>query len=358
MTDDALARTLRFQAAICARFGSSFSAGFLEAAAADLEAGGPAVEMLRPFEGLTGEALFQNAATLRFLAAFHDLALSGEEPALSAAYPGDGRPGNPARAWNAARAAAPRRMAALHAFMRHEPQTNETRRSACLLGGFLEIAAATGLPLRCLELGASAGLNQSWDRFHYDLGSAGVWGPEESPVRIDTDWSGPPPRLAADVRVASRAACDRAPIDVRIPENRRRLLSYIWADQTERLALCRAAIEVALANEVRVEAADAAAWTAAKAAPTPGFATVVYHSIFWQYLPPETLAALVAAIEAHGAAATTEAPLAWLKMEPSFQDMTRIELRLTLWPGGEERLLADVHAHGATVAWRGTIATV
>jgi hypothetical protein len=30
-----------------------------------------------------------------------------------------------------------------------------------------------------------------------------------------------------------------------------------------------------------------------------------------------------------------------------------IELRLTLWPGGDERRLAVVQAHGATVAWDG-----
>ena len=352
MTHESLIGALRFQGAVCERFGSAFSAGFLAAAAADLEAGGPAEALLAPFEGLTREQLFQDAASLRFLAAFHDLALSGDEPALTAAYPADGRNGDPATAWAAAHAATPRRMATLTAFLRHEPQTNEARRSACLLGGFLEVARATGLPLRCLELGASAGLNQAWDSFRYDLGAAGQWGPPDSPVRMATDWTGGPPPLEAAVRVASRAACDRAPIDVRIAESRRRLISYIWADQTERLALCRAAIEVALARDVRVEAADAAVWARDAAAPAAGVATVVYHSIFWQYLPAQTLADLKAAIEIHGAAATPDAPFAWLKMEPALDDLARVELRLTLWPGGEERLLADVHPHGASVAWK------
>ena len=59
-------------------------------------------------------------------------------------------------------------------YMDHEPQTNEVRRSACLIGGFLTIARESGLPLRCFEVGASAGLNQLWDRFHYRLGDAGA----------------------------------------------------------------------------------------------------------------------------------------------------------------------------------------
>jgi hypothetical protein len=32
--------------------------------------------------------------------------------------------------------------------------------------------------------------------------------------------------------------------------------------------------------------------------------------------------------------------------------MATMEVRLTLWPGGEERVLAEVHPHGAWVQWR------
>ncbi|HEX5263142.1 MAG TPA: DUF2332 family protein, partial [Phenylobacterium sp.] len=92
-------------------------------------------------------------------------------------------------------------------------------------------------------------------------------------------------------------------------------------------------------------------WTLARAAPRAGVATVVYHSIFWQYLAPRTQAALREAMELHGAAATPDAPLAWLRMEPAPGRIIPIELRLTLWPSGEERRLAVVQAHGATVAW-------
>jgi hypothetical protein len=38
-------------------------------------------------------------------------------------------------------------------------------------------------------------------------------------------------------------------------------------------------------------------------------------------------------------------------MEPQTGQAFPIELRLTLWPGGRERRLALVHAHGASVAW-------
>jgi hypothetical protein len=31
--------------------------------------------------------------------------------------------------------------------------------------------------------------------------------------------------------------------------------------------------------------------------------------------------------------------------------MARMELSFTLWPGGQERVLAEVHPHGAWVKW-------
>ncbi|HLY79475.1 MAG TPA: DUF2332 domain-containing protein, partial [Caulobacteraceae bacterium] len=256
-------------------------------------------------------------------------------------------------AWEAARAAIERDPARFAAFMAHEPQTNEVRRSACLLPGFLTIAAETSLPLACLELGASAGLNQLWSRYAYDFGEAGRWGEATAPVKLDSAWTGPPARWEAPVRVASSVACDRKPVDLADPLQRRRLKAYLWPDQAERIERFDAAVGMALAAGTAVEAADAAEWALARAAPRAGVATAVFHSIFWQYLPPETKAALRAALETHGAAATASSPLAWLRMEPIDGQAFPIELRLTLWPGGEDRRLATVHAHGAFVNWEG-----
>lgn len=346
MTDGPLARAFEFQSAACAQFGSAFYAELTRLIAADAEGGVRA--LFAPWDGQSFEDLAGAAAALRLLGAIHDLALSGEDSALTAAFPPDGDAG---AAWAAAKAAIACDPARFTAFMAHEPQTNEVRRSACLLPGFLAAAQETGLPLACLELGASAGLNQLWDRYRYDYGPAGAWGDPASPLALTADWSGPPPPLGAPLRVASRAACDRKPIDVADPAERRRLKAYLWPDQPERLARFDAAAEMAIDAGVRVEAADAVDWTLARAAPRPGACTVVYHSIFWQYLIPRTQGSLTEAIELHGAAAAPDAPLAWLRMEPAPGRIMPIELRLTLWPGGEERRLAVVQAHGATVAW-------
>ena len=350
MTTENLITALRMQGEICAKLGSPFTGALLARSADDLEAGGPTLALVRPWADATIRDLFNDATPLRLVGALHDLALSGEDPVLAAAYPKPGREADPAAAWIAARTAMIRWQDRLEAFMAHEPQTNEVRRSVCLTPGFLQIAEETRMPIRAFEIAASAGLNLNWDHYAYRFGEA-AWG--DGPVVIDTDWTGPPPPVDAPVKVIERAACDRRPGDLSDPDQRRRLLAYIWPDQFERLARIRAAIDLARKLGVTVEAADAVDWTERRAAPQAGAVTVIYHSVFWQYMPQERQAALAAVIEALGARASAEAPFAWLRMEPPPQNMAAMEVRLTLWPGGEERILAEVHPHGAWVKWLG-----
>ena len=245
-------RAIRLQAQACVVFGSAFSGAVLERAADDLELGGPTAAILAPWADATTRTLMTDAVPIHLLGALHDIALSGEAPALSAAYPAPDRSGDVDAAWTEARAVIADRPHRISTFMAHEPQTNEVRRSACLIGGFLTIAAETGLPLRCFEVGASAGLNQLWDRFFYRLGDVAAWGDPASSVVIDTDWRGRAPPVDAPVRVIERAACDRAPIDLAGEIARRRLRAYVWADQIDRMRRLEAAIALGLGDRVRV----------------------------------------------------------------------------------------------------------
>lgn len=352
MTDqEALSQSLTTQARICAAMGSPFSAGLLERAAEDAVRGGPVSRILAQWSGAPLMALLKDGVPLRWLGATHDLALSGEDPEVRAAWPVPGRPNADEAAWKAVSAAMEVRPERFVAFVGHEPQTNETRRSACLLGGFLAAAGAAGLPLRTWELGASAGLNQLWDRYRYDLGPGGVWGDAGASVRIDTEWRGPPAPLHGAAEVMARSACDRAPVDVTDPLAVRRLRAYVWADQFDRLARLDAAVDLARKAGVQVEAADALAFVQDHVALEEGRLTVIYHSIFWQYLPAQTQRGLEQAIAELGARASAKAPLAWLRMEPKPDNLAEIEVRLTLWPTGEDRRLARCDPHGRWVEW-------
>src|SRR5688572_21097041 len=268
--DPTLSAALRLHGRVCGEFGSTFFEGFLGQIADDVDAGGPSVELLSPWLGASRRTIFNAAVPNRISNAFTWLAMGGEAPGLSAAFPkAPDRPGDPVAAWREALAALPDHREAILAFMAHEPQTNEVRRSAVLLAGFLTIAAETRLPLRCFEVGASAGLNVFWDRFAYELGAA-TWGDPASPVRVPTDWSGPLPPLDAPIRVLERAACDRRPTDLTDAAQRRRLLANIWPDQFHRIERSERAIELALAAGVRVEEADAVDWIRARVRLQPG----------------------------------------------------------------------------------------
>jgi hypothetical protein len=172
-------------------------------------------------------------------------------------------------------------------------------------------------------------------------------------LSLEIEWRGGLPPLDAAVRVVSRAACDRKPVDLADPVQRRRLKAYIWADQTDRMERLEAAIAETMAAGIAVEAEDAVVWARREARPRAGLATVVFHSVFFQYMPAESQAALVEALAQAGAGASPDAPLAWLRMEPPADNPAKMELRVTLWPGGEDRLLAGAHPHGAWVEWAG-----
>ena len=211
---------------------------------------------------------------LRLMGAVHRLVLRGDAPALSAHYPSVG--GEPHDPWPAFLDTLREHAPELRRLIQHPVQTNEPGRCAALLGGFLEVARATGLPLRLLEVGTSAGLNLRFDRYRYLLGEE-RWGPRESPVVIRTRLAGGAPPLGVPLRIAARSGCDARPVDPGSEEGRLTLTSYVWADQLERLARLRAALEVAAETDAEVERAGAAQWIEARLAePAPGAATVVF----------------------------------------------------------------------------------
>jgi hypothetical protein len=237
-------------------------------------------------------------------------------------------------------------------------QTNEMARCAALAVGFTEVLRTTVLPLRLLEVGASAGLNLRWDRWRYDSGPTSFGAPD-APVRFEANYAAPLPDLSSPIgwadAVAERRGCDRNPLDPTTDEGELLLRSFVWPDQADRHRRLDAALAVAREVPVAVDRADAAGWAAEQLADVrPGTATVLYHSIVWQYLPQSTREGLVAAVGSAGAAASAEAPVAWLRMEPPPDPSEAAELRLTTWSGGApvERVVGRTGYHGDPV-WAG-----
>lgn len=331
------------QAETCDNMDSPFTARLLRLCAERLDGSTPfsAAIMAWPEDRLRYDAL-----ALRVAGALHALVLSGRDRGLATVYPPHEAPAGDDALWSVVGAAIRGHQEFLTEFLGHPPQTNETARAAVLLVGFHEVAQLTGKPLALYEIGASAGLNQHWDRFHYTLGDT-AWGPADASVRLTPEWRGRSPELAP-IDVDSCRACDRNPLDVSDPAQALRLRAFIWPDQLERLKRLDAAIAIAREHGVRLARADAEDWTAASLMQLrPGVATVIYHSIFWQYLTTETQRTLRSTIEVAGAGASEEAPLAWVRMEPDEDEpYRRAALYVTLWPEGDRRVLAfsDYHA--------------
>lgn len=339
-----LAGRLRWYAPRVAELGSSLYGFLLEETAKDVESGGPAWQVLHGHEDdARGSAL-----ALRLMGAVHRLVLEDRAPGLARHYPSMGGAGDRTETWTEFRKVLDEHRDDLRPLLDRTPQTNEVARSGALVGGFLTAAARTSLPLRIFEVGASAGLNLRWDHYRYEARGKS-WGRPASPVRL-CDFDAPPlPPFGVQTRVVERRGCDRNPVDPTTEEGRLTLLSYVWPDQLHRIRLLRSALEVAQAIPVTVDEANAPEWLKQHLTVRRDVTTVVYHSVFLQYPSASERAESVALIKEAGDEATESAPLAWLRMEPGEKGF---EVRLTLWPGGKERLLATCGGHGNRVRWR------
>lgn len=346
-----IAARIRRHADVLATGGRSpLYVALMRGAADDLDAGGIVAEL---FAGLP--APYGSVPALRLMGALHRLVLGGEAPELAAWFPSAGGTRAPDGAWPVAAATLREHAGAVRVRLGRTVQTNEPGRAAVLYGGLLALVERHGTPVRLLEIGASGGLNLLADRFAYVVGGA-VLGDAGSPLRLVEPWErapvADPAAAAARLRIAERAGCDPAPLDLGSADDRLTLRSYIWPDELERLGRVDAALEVAAAAPPTVRAEAAEAWLPAQLSRrAPGVLTVVWQSVMWQYLTPDARAAVTDAMAAAGARAADGAPLAWLRLEPGADAIRDFDVRLVTWPGGAERLIARAGDHGPPVRW-------
>jgi hypothetical protein len=345
MTEAAVRQSFVRQAGWCHKLGSPFTALLMEVLAARLDTTTEVGCRILTWTGDTGPA--GDIVPLRLAGALHALVLRGASPALAALYPPHPLPTADVL-WPALSRVLETQQDAIQPFLDNAPQTNEVGRAGPLMVGLMTIAREARLPIALYEVGASAGLNLNLDKFSYDLGGVPAGDPT-SGVRIAPEWTGDPP-LGGGVRIVSCQGVDLAPLSAESPADRENLTAFVWADQTERLARLKAALEIALAHPVRVDQGDAADWIAQVLSPEPVAAVtrVLYHTVAFQYFPPATQARLREHIRQVGSRATVAGPFAWLRYEGDPEFDGAMSLRLTLWPSGKERALGIGHAHGAS----------
>jgi hypothetical protein len=311
MSREEIAQACLEQALWAAKLGSPMYEALLCRMAEDVRAGGPCLAALAPHMQHS-----RMLAPLLLLAAIHRKVLDGRLPGAARFYPSAGGEVDVPALWPHFLDAVPR------VELPSSVQTNEVERSRALLPGFLEVVRQFGLPLRLLEIGASAGLNLRWDHFTFL-------------------------NVPSSVRVAERRGCDINPIDPTLDESRAALLCFIWPDQRDRLARLAEAVDLARRVPAQVDRCEAVDWLRTHLArPSPGLATVVFHSVVMPYLTDDQRQNLTQVIERAGSLAIAGAPVAWLSMEPGAD---QADVHLTVWPGGHRRLIAKSDFHGREI---------
>ena len=335
----------RNQTLFCERSGTPLTAAVVRGIAAALDRTTATGRRILDWPGDPRGAA--DSVPLRIAGGFHALARSGADDGLTRLYAGD-----LGDADAIVRAALHRFDDRLVGWLDSPPQTNETGRAGPIMAGLLVLAEEFGLPFELIELGASAGLNQNLDRFGYRLGGT-MAGDPASPLQLAPVWEGASPP-AAKVTVTARRAVDQSPVPVADPAQRERLIAYCWADQAERMQRLEAALAIAAAHPPHVEAGDAADFAERVLAQpqAEGVCRVLFHTVFWTYLPPDKQARIRVALEAAGMQATLDRPLAWVRYELNGQGGVA-ELHLQCWPGGAERHLATGHPHASRLVWHG-----
>lgn len=311
----------------------------------DWEAGGPVREICRGHRDPEGAVL-----QLRLLAGVFRLVLTGRADELVEFYPCLDGHREPAEAWPVMRTVMAREVEALREALLVPPQTNEIGRSAALLTGVFDLVrAADRGRIRLLELGASAGLNLLFDRFHF-AGTGWHHGPADSAVHLLQPIEG---RVEpVDFEVVSARGCDLHPVDVTTEEGRLALTSFVWPFDVHRHQRLAAALQLAVRHPPVVDAATASRWLPEQLAPIndPDVLTVVWHSITALYWPPEEREAVQRILAEHG----ERTRLAQVAMEYDGADHghSRPALITRLWQPGtpvRERRLGTAHDHGIPV---------
>lgn len=250
---DRLAQAFARQGNSCRHLGSPFTAMICDTIA---ERGLPDTKVRHMLESWDGDPTTDgDALPVRLCGALHQLVITDMDPVLASVYPPNHEQVDERCLHRAISGALERHAPFITESLHRAPQTNEIRRAAALYSGLMHISALSGMPIILSEICASAGLNLQLDRFRYRLGNR-VFGPLASRVELQPDWQGNP-APEAEVNIVERRGCDLHPFDLRQAQHRDRLMSYIWADQKDRITNTNAAIKLSLEQPATVDAAHA-----------------------------------------------------------------------------------------------------
>ena len=229
-------------------------------------------------------------------------------------------------------------------------QTNEVRRSACLLPAFGSVIGRTGdIPLSLVEIGASAGLNLLLDRYRYDYGDGSQYGDPESRVHLSCSLRGVRDIPIPDPfpRVAVRVGLDLDPIDVKDPAATSWLRALVWPEHSDRAENLRLAIELARRDPPRLMSGDALRLLPEVLAGVPRDSVLcLFHTFIYQQFAPPARLQLTSIVEAHA----QERDIFLISIEWRARHPT-IEVVAYMKGSGTHTLLGYCDSHATWLEW-------
>lgn len=345
--EDPMLGALLAQATACSSIGSTMYTKLFQDLADDYADNG------RTFAILAGRSArpIHDAIPLRLAAALHRIVLSGRDERLARHYPSVG--GKPGADFTADFIAYMRdHLDEIDVALTQQVQTNEVGRSIVQLTVSHWLTSIGITDFDYLEIGASAGLNMNFDKYYACSGQLRM-GDTSSSVRFMGDcFTHTPdvPRVGA--RVHRKRGVDISPLDVTETDDEVRLLSFLWPDQKMRIQRTRDAIAIAKKHPPMVDNASADDWIHAQLSRPQERATVVFHSIVWQYLGAGTQNRLREELSEAGQRTTPNTPLLWVRMEPAGPVA---DVQVDMWDGTSSEphhwKLAEVGYHGHGLRW-------
>lgn len=340
---------LTLQADACLSLGSQMYHDLLHVVLRDYLRGGTSRQIL---DGASLRPI-HDATPLRLLGALHRIVLDGRCKELARHYESMG--GSPTKSL------ATDVLTAIETYeseirdsLQQQVQTNEPGRALSHLALSHWFAHRNISEFDLLEVGASAGLTMSFDRYCIQT-KDGIVGDSSSPLFFPSSWIETTfPFHEAPATCLTRRGVDISPIDVTTESGVNRLLSFVWPDQHERLHRLRLAIDLTRQAPHTIDQASVDAWLPTQLSTFRARPVVVFHSIVWQYLGIDVQNSLRNTLHAFGDSSTPDAPLIWARMEPAGRVA---DIQVTIWNGSqivEEWNLGTIGYHGQPLRWNAT----
>jgi hypothetical protein len=134
-------------------------------------------------------------------------------------------------------------------------QTTFVERCRALVAPMSVVAEEAGEPLNLVEIGCSAGVLLTFDKYAYELNDAGRLGPADAPLTLQGEVRGGPALRIP--RIGARVGIDLHPVNVRSEEERRWLLALCFPEYREQQARLAIALEEVARSDIRVLEGDA-----------------------------------------------------------------------------------------------------